>query len=127
MKSKKLGNNRRLVCASPVYLHENGVPQHPDDLAHHNCIVMRFGTQTFQDWSFEVEGKRKTCRVKGNRIANDGDLLLMDERTLRFLIEKPDSLTGLLQHRPVLLLGGLQNALSPTSFESDVFQKVIHI
>lgn len=75
MKSKKLRGNRRLVCASPVYLKQNGMPKHPDDLEYHNCIIMRFGTQTFQDWSFEVEGKHRTCRVKGNRIANDGDLV----------------------------------------------------
>jgi predicted nucleic acid-binding protein len=32
-------------------------------------------------------------------LANDGDTLLMDERTLRFLIETPNDLMGLLQHR----------------------------
>jgi predicted nucleic acid-binding protein len=32
-------------------------------------------------------------------LANDGDLLLMDERTLRYLIENPRNLQDLLQHR----------------------------
>lgn len=32
-------------------------------------------------------------------LANDGDVLLMDERTLRLLIEDPRDLRGLLQHR----------------------------
>jgi hypothetical protein len=32
-------------------------------------------------------------------LANDGDVLLMDERTFRFLIESPDSLKSLLQFR----------------------------
>jgi predicted nucleic acid-binding protein len=32
-------------------------------------------------------------------LANDGDVLLMDERTLRFMIESPRDLVGLLKHR----------------------------
>ncbi|MEP3055796.1 LysR family transcriptional regulator [Ascidiaceihabitans sp.] len=75
MKSKKLHDTRRLVCASPAYLKANGVPQHPDDLAHHNCIVMRFGMRTDQDWPFIVNKRLRTCRVTGDRIANDGDLV----------------------------------------------------
>jgi DNA-binding transcriptional LysR family regulator len=75
MKSKKLQSSRRLVCASPDYLKKNGIPKYPDDLGHHNCLVMRFGTQTDQDWSFMIGGKRRMVRVQGNRIANDGDLV----------------------------------------------------
>lgn len=75
MKSKKLHDSSRLVCASPEYLAENGVPQHPDDLAHHNCIVMRFGTRTDQDWTFMVNGRKRSCRVGGDRIVNDGELV----------------------------------------------------
>ncbi|WP_299546002.1 substrate binding domain-containing protein [uncultured Tateyamaria sp.] len=74
MKSKKLHDNRRLICASPSYLKENGVPKHPDDLAHHNCIIMRFGSRTDQDWSFREKGRQRSCRVSGDRIANDGEL-----------------------------------------------------
>ena len=75
MKSRKIGSNRRLVCASPEYLRKNGTPKHPDDLADHNCLLMRFGSNTDQDWSFLVDGKVHVCRVNGNRIANDGDLI----------------------------------------------------
>lgn len=75
MKSRKLGSNRRLICASPDYLKRNGVPVHPDDLAHHNCLIMRFGASTDQDWVFVVNGKQRNCRVSGNRIANGGDVI----------------------------------------------------
>ena len=75
MKSKKLHDNRRLVCASPDYLRQNGVPQNPGDLAHHNCIVMRFGTQTNHDWSFMVDGRQRSYRVSGDRVVNDGELV----------------------------------------------------
>jgi DNA-binding transcriptional LysR family regulator len=75
MKSRKLGNNNRLICASPDYLKRNGVPAHPDDLAQHNCLIMRFGANTDQDWTFTIDGKQRNCRVYGNRIANGGDVI----------------------------------------------------
>ncbi|SHE61333.1 transcriptional regulator, LysR family [Litoreibacter ascidiaceicola] len=75
MKSRKLGPNQRLICASPDYLKRNGVPRHPDDLDHHNCLIMRFGSSTDQDWVFVVDGKQRTCRVQGNRIADGGDVI----------------------------------------------------
>ncbi|MDB4213664.1 LysR family transcriptional regulator [Octadecabacter sp.] len=75
MKSRKLGTNRRLICASPEYLLRNGTPEHPDDLAHHNCLIMRFGGQTDQDWVFVIDGKQRNCRVYGNRIADGGDVI----------------------------------------------------
>jgi len=75
MKALRLGSNRRLVCAAPDYLKLNGTPRHPNDLAHHNCLIMRFGANTDQDWSFTIDGQKRACRVYGNRIANDGDLI----------------------------------------------------
>lgn len=75
MKSRKLGRNRRLVCAAPDYLERRGAIRHPDDLAQHNCLIMRFGSNTDQDWTFVVDGKRRKYRVSGDRIANDGDLI----------------------------------------------------
>ena len=35
----KLGTIRRVICASPDYLAERGIPQHPRDLAGHDCIA----------------------------------------------------------------------------------------
>lgn len=75
LRVKRLGKNRRVVCASPVYLNNNGVPKHPDDLAHHECILMRFGLTIDRDWSFLVDGKVRRVVVRGHRIANDGGLV----------------------------------------------------
>jgi DNA-binding transcriptional LysR family regulator len=41
LRVKRLVENRRIVCAAPAYLATRGMPQHPDDLAHHECLVMR--------------------------------------------------------------------------------------
>ena len=75
LRTISLGENRRIVCASPEYLKHLGTPIHPDDLSHHNCILMRFGGATDNEWSFNIDGREQVRRVQGNRIVNDGDLL----------------------------------------------------
>jgi DNA-binding transcriptional LysR family regulator len=75
LRVKRLGENRRVVCASPAYLRNKGLPQHPDDLAHHECLLMRFGLTIDRDWPFLVDGKVRRIVVHGHRIANDGGLV----------------------------------------------------
>ena len=75
MHARKLGDNRRLVCASPDYLERHGVPEHPDELADHDCLLMRFGENIDQEWPFMLEGKRRIFAVRGKRLANDGELV----------------------------------------------------
>jgi DNA-binding transcriptional LysR family regulator len=72
---RRLGSNRRVVCASPKYLEQHGTPATPDDLSRHNCILMRFGEIVDHEWAFVVDGKSVTQIVRGNRITNDGALL----------------------------------------------------
>ncbi|HEP9100198.1 TPA: LysR family transcriptional regulator [Pseudomonas aeruginosa] len=75
LKAKPIGENRRVVCASPDYLARNGTPQHPDDLLQHDCIVMRFGINSDRAWSFRVDGEPYVVTVRGRRIANNGELV----------------------------------------------------
>lgn len=75
LRVRKLADNRRLVCASPIYLAEHGVPQTPNDLTRHDCLIMRFGAVRNDRWRFR-HGKREfEVAVKGRRCANDGDLI----------------------------------------------------
>src|SRR5260221_3641708 len=75
LRVKRLGNNRRVVCASPAYLESKGLPRHPDDLAHHECILMRFGQTIDREWPFLINGEARRVAVRGHRIANDGGLV----------------------------------------------------
>lgn len=75
LKAKKLGENRRLACAAPNYLQRFGTPKSPDDLHNHNCILMRFGPFVDHEWHFQVKGAPLSVAVRGNRIANDGELV----------------------------------------------------
>jgi DNA-binding transcriptional LysR family regulator len=75
LRVKRLGDNRRVVCASPAYVSSKGLPQHPDDLADHECILMRFGLTIDRDWPFLINGLVRRVVVRGQRIANDGGLV----------------------------------------------------
>ncbi len=67
--AKKLFTNRRLVCASPVYLEQHGVPQKPEDLLEHNCLTHSSFTH-FNDWEFDGPHGTKVLHVSGNFEAN---------------------------------------------------------
>jgi DNA-binding transcriptional LysR family regulator len=75
LRVKRLGRNRRIVCAAPAYLHSRGTPHHPDDLARHECILMRFGATIDREWGFLIDGKEQRVAVQGHRVANDGGLV----------------------------------------------------
>src|SRR3982075_3468634 len=65
LRVKRLAENRRIVCASPAYLKTRGAPQHPDDLVHHECLVMRYGLTTDRDWPFLIDGKERRGLGRG--------------------------------------------------------------
>lgn len=53
--SRKLGSLRLCCFASPTYLAERGTPKHPDDLADHDTVTLRYQSsgQTLR-WPFQV-------------------------------------------------------------------------
>ncbi len=76
LKARKIGESRRVVCASPKYLKRAGEPLSPDDLERHNCI-------TFRDhpgqnvWKFRNKKSGLTeARVTGNLFAKSADALV---------------------------------------------------
>lgn len=75
LKAKVIGENRRLICASPDYLRRHGIPEHPDALRHHECIRMRFAFGLDHIWSFHVDGQPYDVTVGGQRAANNGQLI----------------------------------------------------
>ena len=51
MRAIRVGQVRRVLCASPGYLAENGMPSHPDELVNHK-IVSALGVSPVMDWKF---------------------------------------------------------------------------
>ncbi len=73
LRARPLGDNCRVVCAAPDYLRRHGIPLHPDDLARHDCIVMRFGIHTERVWPFRLGAAAYPVSVRGRRVANNGE------------------------------------------------------
>lgn len=70
--ARRLGPNRRVICAAPSYLDAHGAPKHPDELVNHNCLIMEFGKVIDREWSFMIDGRLCNISVSGNRAANSG-------------------------------------------------------
>lgn len=63
-----------MLCASPEYLAQKGVPQHPEDLALHNCLHYSFSPGSRGISSPEGEGV--SVAVSGNLSASISALLM---------------------------------------------------
>jgi DNA-binding transcriptional LysR family regulator len=59
----------RVVCASPNYLAKHGTPQHPTELAQHQCLTVA-GVPGANTWPFRVDGQSTRIEV-GARIHAD--------------------------------------------------------
>lgn len=73
--SVRLADNRRMVVAAPAYLARHGTPDHPDDLARHNCLSFGAGGNQARGWLFRVDDKVVAQRVSGTLECTDGAVL----------------------------------------------------
>ena len=73
--ARPLAKVRDRLCASPDYLLRHGVPQHPDELAQHDCLIYTLTSQP-NLWEYQhPDGSTGRVRVKGSLRANNGDIL----------------------------------------------------
>jgi len=73
--ARPLAKVRDRLCAAPDYLLRHGVPQHPDDLTRHDCLIYTLTSQPTL-WEYQgPDGDTGRVRVKGSLRANNGDIL----------------------------------------------------
>lgn len=66
--------NRRVLCAAPAYIAQNGAPQTPHELADRDCLCFMLGEDVHDRWRFTSStGKTVTVRAKAVNVSNDGD------------------------------------------------------
>ncbi len=72
--ARRLAPSRAVLCASPDYLARRGMPEKPEDLARHDCLIYS-NLDHRDEWPFA--GPRGPFRVKvqGPFHANNGDAL----------------------------------------------------
>lgn len=74
--ARKIASNRRLLCASPLYLDKHGTPTRLGDLQQHNCIFLRQNETPYGVWSFTSGGRTQNVKVRGALGCNDGEVAL---------------------------------------------------
>ncbi|MFW7346732.1 MAG: LysR substrate-binding domain-containing protein [Pigmentiphaga sp.] len=74
--ARKIASNRRLLCASPIYLKRHAPPASPRDLARHPCIVIRESDTAYGTWHLRSGTRAETVKVRGPLSANDGESAL---------------------------------------------------
>lgn len=74
---RRIAETRQLTCAAPAYWAAHGVPQHPQDLRHHNCFAFRNPEGTVIDlWRYERNGETESVAVSGWLLSNHRDVNL---------------------------------------------------
>ncbi|MCG9633376.1 LysR family transcriptional regulator [Vibrio sp. Isolate30] len=72
--AKKLAKCDSVVCASPEYLTEYGIPKTPSDLKDRNCIYYSL-FQAGVEWTFFRDNEKSKVEPKGNFVVNNSDAI----------------------------------------------------
>lgn len=72
--ARRIGSARMQVVAAPKYLARHGRPQHPSELAHHECLGYT-SAGTALAWPFMINGQTESIAVRSRINANNGDVL----------------------------------------------------
>jgi DNA-binding transcriptional LysR family regulator len=73
--AKKVLTAKRIVCASPAYFKEHGMPAKPADLLQHDCIRLVRGRRVMDAWAFQEQGKRFEVVVNGTLTTTSGEVV----------------------------------------------------
>lgn len=72
LRAFRVGLVRRVLCASPAYLHAQGVPEHPSDLLQHT-IVSSSALSPRVEWHFGRDTEQFTVRMKPRLVVTSND------------------------------------------------------
>ncbi|RWM74369.1 MAG: LysR family transcriptional regulator [Mesorhizobium sp.] len=68
----RIGSIRRVVCASPAYLAEHGMPETPKDLAAHSCVTFE-GLTAPAAWTFAAGKSDLTVPIRSRLRVNTAE------------------------------------------------------
>ncbi|GGH49882.1 LysR family transcriptional regulator [Comamonas phosphati] len=72
--ARKLADNHRVLCAAPAYLARKGQPRSIDELAAHDCLVIKERDHPFGVWKLRAGAEERTVKVTGPLSANNGEM-----------------------------------------------------
>ncbi|GMM83102.1 LysR family transcriptional regulator [Pseudoalteromonas sp. MTN2-4] len=68
--ARKLISRSMMVVASPEYLKNYGMPNHPYQLKSHRCIIANN-----DQWAFNIDGAKQSVKVTGNWRSNNANVV----------------------------------------------------
>jgi DNA-binding transcriptional LysR family regulator len=68
----RVGAIRRVVCASPAYFAERGVPENPDELTTHECITFH-GLTAPESWQFAAGKSTVSVPIRSRLTVNTAE------------------------------------------------------
>jgi DNA-binding transcriptional LysR family regulator len=68
--AQKLGDIRMIVCASPSYIAQYGMPEQPDDLTQHRCLVFA-DVAAAPEWRFRAANGRNMSIIPPARLSTN--------------------------------------------------------
>jgi DNA-binding transcriptional LysR family regulator len=72
--ARVLGAYRRVIVGAPDYFQRAGLPQQPEDLADHACLLYRYPTTGKTDvWPLSRDGKPLAMDLSGSMVTNSLD------------------------------------------------------
>ncbi len=91
--ARQIASARMVVCASPDYLAEHGIPKTPEELAEHKCLLFtpRFPSN---EWQFRRDGEDFSVKVSGCMKSNVGDTLRVGGIKGLGVIQEPTYMVG---------------------------------
>ena len=72
--AKRLADNHRVLCAAPAYLARRSTPRTLDDLAGHDCIVIKERDHPFGVWKLRAGNLERSVKVTGPLSTNHGEM-----------------------------------------------------
>ncbi|MDC5705868.1 LysR family transcriptional regulator [Vibrio europaeus] len=71
--AKTLTQCRLVMCASPDYLEQHGIPIHPEDISSHNCLCLGENPRD-RVWDFTNNHKKVSINVNGSFAVNHSEI-----------------------------------------------------
>ena len=74
--ARKIASLPFIFCAAPAYLARAGIPQTPEELSRHACLVFRYPTDgRFLPWTFKINGQPVNAKLNPQFISDDIDII----------------------------------------------------
>ena len=88
-KRRNIAHCDRILVAAPAYLDRRGTPRIPEDLARHDCLLLRFPGSLDFHWLLRSADGPQKFEVRGPFDSDDGDVLTSWALDGRGIVNKP--------------------------------------